>query len=236
MDLSITNFKDLFSSCGEVLDAYIPNKFGRKSGIKYGFIADIQEDLKAIELLNNRRVGDCKLHVMWVRYQKRLSSRGRMGSSSTRKKTVWKWIPKAKNVPNQHSSSPYKQALLSNPNGDGLEGHKSANEVVEEDVRENLSDNSKTTSQPFNNVHSHPIYVGKFPSQVPSCGSSMEDDENIDSSLRTFDDRLEIELQLHEKSERCKVSSKGSCPTNNRKTRRRNSLCNVQNPLDLAAF
>jgi len=69
MDLSITNFRDLFSSCGEVLDAYIPNKFGRKVCIKYGFIrfANIQEGLKAIELLNSRRVGDCKLHVMWAK-------------------------------------------------------------------------------------------------------------------------------------------------------------------------
>jgi len=98
---------------------------------------------------------------------------------------------------------------LRNPNGDGLEGHKSANEVVDEDVHENVSDNSKTISQPFDNVHSRPIYVRKFPSQVPSSGSSMEDDEKIDSSLRPFDDRLKMELQLYEKSERCKVSSKG---------------------------
>ena len=44
-DLSIINFKDLFSSFGEILDAYIPNHIGKKSGKKYGFIrfGDIQE-------------------------------------------------------------------------------------------------------------------------------------------------------------------------------------------------
>ncbi|KAJ8446128.1 hypothetical protein Cgig2_000925 [Carnegiea gigantea] len=43
---------------------------------------------------------------------------------------------------------------------------------------------------------------------VSSCGSSMDDDEEIDSSLRPFDSPLKMELQLHEKSERCKLSSK----------------------------
>jgi len=37
-DLGVTNFKDLFSSCEEVMDAYIPNDYGRKSGRRYGFI------------------------------------------------------------------------------------------------------------------------------------------------------------------------------------------------------
>ncbi|KAJ8428234.1 hypothetical protein Cgig2_009949 [Carnegiea gigantea] len=117
-DLGITNFTDLFSSCEEVVDAYIPNNYRRKSGRKYGFIryVGIQEGLKAIEHLNGKSVGDYKLHVMWVRYPKRLPATGRRGSSSTRKKTVWNWIPRANNVPNHHSSSPYKQALLSNPN------------------------------------------------------------------------------------------------------------------------
>ena len=80
---------------------------------------------------------------------------------------------------------------------------------VEEDVHEDLSDNNKTISQSLNNAHNQPIYVGKFSSQASSCGSSMEDDEETDSSLRPFDDPLEIELRLHEKSERCKLSNKG---------------------------
>ncbi|KAJ8423074.1 hypothetical protein Cgig2_007577 [Carnegiea gigantea] len=138
-----------------------------------------------------------------------MSSRGRTGSSSTRKRTVWKWIPKVKNVPNQDLSSHYKQALLSNLNGNGLEGQKRAKEAMEEDAHEDLSDNSKTISQPLDNAYNRQIYVGKFPSQAPRCGSSTEDDEEIDSSLRPFDNPLEMELQLHEKSERCKFSSKG---------------------------
>ena len=78
---------------------------------------------------------------------------------------------------------------------------------MEEDVREDLSDNSKTISQTLKNAHSRSIYVGKFLSQVPSCGSSMEADREIDRSLRPFDDLLEMELQLYEKSEICKFSS-----------------------------
>ncbi|KAJ8426345.1 hypothetical protein Cgig2_021898 [Carnegiea gigantea] len=185
-DLSIANFKDLFSSCGEIVDAYIPNNFGENMAEEYGFIryANIQEGLQAIELLNGKSIGDCKLHVMWARYQKRLPVRGRTGSSFTRKKIVWKWIPRANNVPNYLSLSPYKQVLLSNPNGNGFEGQKSANEVVEEGVH--------------------------FPSQqLPSWGSSLKGDEEMDSSQCPFDSPLEMELRHHEKSERGKLSSKG---------------------------
>ena len=37
----------------------------------------------------------------------------------------------------------------------------------------------------------------------------MENGEEIDSSLHPFDGPLEMELQLHEKSERCEFFSKG---------------------------
>jgi len=59
------------------------------------------------------------------------------------------------------------------PNSNKLETHESANEAMDADVHEGLSDNSKTITQPFNNAHGRPIYVGKFTSQVPSCGSCM---------------------------------------------------------------
>ena len=55
---------------------------------------------------------------------------------------------------------------------------------MEENVYEGVSDNNKTITQPLNNAHSCPIYVGKFTSEVPSCGFSMEDDEGIDRCLR----------------------------------------------------
>ena len=71
-----------------------------------------------------------------------------------------------------------------------------------------VSDNSKTITQPLDNNHSLLIYVGKFTSQVSSCGSSMEDDEGMDSSLRLFYGPLKIEFQLHEKSERCKLPTR----------------------------
>ncbi|KAJ8429013.1 hypothetical protein Cgig2_012711 [Carnegiea gigantea] len=122
---------------------------------------------------------------------------------------VMPMISKVKNVLNQDFSSPYKQALLSNPNGNGLEGQKSPHEAMEEGVHENLLDNSKTINRPLDNAHNCPIYVGKFPSQVPSYGSSVEDDEEIDNSLRPFDNPVEMELQLHKKSETCRLSSKG---------------------------
>ncbi|KAJ8429669.1 LOW QUALITY PROTEIN: hypothetical protein Cgig2_010408 [Carnegiea gigantea] len=102
-----------------------------------------------------------------------------MGSSSITKKTIWKWILKVKNIPNQDFLFYYKQALLSNPNGNGLEGQTSANEAVEEDVHEDLSNNSETISQSLDNAHSCPIYIGKLPSQAPSRGSLMEDAKKL---------------------------------------------------------
>ena len=62
-DLGIIDFKDLFSSFGEVLKAYITNKFGRKSTGKYRFIKfdNIQKGMKVIEHINGKIVGDCKL-------------------------------------------------------------------------------------------------------------------------------------------------------------------------------
>ena len=71
-DLSNINFKDLFSSYEEVLDAYILNKLGRNSGRKYNFIrfTDIQGNMKAIEHMNGKIVGGNNLRVSWARFQK----------------------------------------------------------------------------------------------------------------------------------------------------------------------
>ncbi|KAJ8423502.1 hypothetical protein Cgig2_023086 [Carnegiea gigantea] len=162
----LSTLKDLFSYFGEVLD--------------YDFIkfADIQDNIKAIEYINGKIIGDCKLQVTWARFQKHCYLEGE------------RRIPKVKNIPNQDMSFPYKQALLSYPTGNELEAQKGANEAMEE------------------HVHDHLIYVGKLTSQVPSCGSSMEDNKEIDSSLHPFDDPLEMELQLHEKSEKCKFYNK----------------------------
>ena len=66
-----------------------------------------------------------------------------------------------------------------------------------EGVHEGFSDDSKTITKPSDNAPSYLIYVEKFISQVPSCGSYMEDGEEIDSTLRPFDGSLELELQLH---------------------------------------
>ncbi|KAJ8433439.1 hypothetical protein Cgig2_030961 [Carnegiea gigantea] len=127
-DLSIIGLKDLFSSFENVLDAYIPNKLGRKFGKKNGFVkfVDITEDMKAVKHVNGKIAGD----------------------------------------------SPY---ILSSPNGNKLEAQKCANEAVEENIHEGLSDNNG---------------------------------EDIDSTLRPFDGPLELKLQLHEKSERCKLSNR----------------------------
>ncbi|KAJ8446268.1 hypothetical protein Cgig2_016039 [Carnegiea gigantea] len=123
-----------------------------------------------------------------------LQPRGTKESNPPRKKTVGKWIPKVKNDLIQVASAPYKQAFLSSPNGNNLEVQKSANEAVEEDVHDGFSDNSKTITQPLNNAYNRPIYIGKFTSQVTNCNSSMEDGEEIDSTLRPFDGPLELEF------------------------------------------
>ncbi|KAJ8424727.1 hypothetical protein Cgig2_023391 [Carnegiea gigantea] len=52
-------------------------------------------------------------------------------------------------------------------------------------------------------------FVGGHKLDVPSCDSSIEDGEEIDSTLPLFDGPLELEFQLHEKSERCKPSNMG---------------------------
>ena len=133
---------------------------------------------------------------------------------------VWKWIPKKKltSIPNeapkalednQQMASPYKLVLLSYLNSNKLEAPNGNLEVVGNDVHEGLLDNSKTITQPLDDPHNCPIFIGKFPSQAPSCGSSMEDDEEINSSLRPFDSTLEIDIQLHEKREISKYSTKG---------------------------
>ncbi|KAJ8431623.1 hypothetical protein Cgig2_029031 [Carnegiea gigantea] len=72
-DLNTSNFKDLLNSIKEVLDAHIPDKFGRTTGRKYG--------VTAIEHMNGKTVSYYKLHVMWVGFQKRLANRGRTGST-----------------------------------------------------------------------------------------------------------------------------------------------------------
>ncbi|KAJ8437228.1 LOW QUALITY PROTEIN: hypothetical protein Cgig2_012497 [Carnegiea gigantea] len=148
----------------QVLGAYILNKIGRKSGRKYVFIrfAYIQEGLKAIEHLNGRIVSDCKLHVMWARFQKRMSTRRRSGSSSTRKKAIWKWITKVKNIPNQDFSSHYKQEYIAE-RSECQQIRRPKKEAVEEDVHEDLSDNNKKISQPLNNQHNRPIMLGSSP-------------------------------------------------------------------------
>ena len=115
---------------------------------------------------------------------------GRTGCTSSKKEPIWKWIPIVKKAPNHDMSSSFKQALLSNPNGNELEAQKSANEAMEDDVPKGLSDNSKTIAQPLDNAHGQLIYAGKFTSKVLNCGSFMEDDEEIDSSLHPFDGPL----------------------------------------------
>ncbi|KAJ8425992.1 hypothetical protein Cgig2_007806 [Carnegiea gigantea] len=144
-DLITINFKDLFSSFGEVSDTYIPNIFGRKTSRKYGLsrFIDIQEGTKAIEHM-----------IEWKK-----------GEYFSQSKLVWKWIPKVKNVRSQDISSPYKQAFLSYPNGNKLETQKGANEAVEEDAHEGLSNNGKTINQSLDNAHSRPILLGSSPSK-----------------------------------------------------------------------
>ncbi|KAJ8442643.1 hypothetical protein Cgig2_003687 [Carnegiea gigantea] len=110
---------------------------------------------------------------------------------------------------NQQLTSPYKQALLSYPNSNMLEAPHGNLEVVENNVHEGLSDNSKIITQPLDDAHNRSIFVGKFPSQAPSCGSSMENNEKTNSSLRLFDSALEMDIQLREKRKMTKHSNKG---------------------------
>ena len=58
----------------------------------------------------------------------------------------------------------------------------------------------------------------------------MENNEEIESSLRPFNDPLEIELQLQQKSERCKFSSKGK----KRGNKNPKSVQNSSTPFEIA--
>ena len=103
---------------------------------------------------------------------------------------------------NQQLASPYKQALLRNLNSNKLETPNGNFKVVGNDAHEGLLDNSKIITQPLDDAHNRPIFVGKVPSQAPSYRSSIEDDEEVNStSLRSFDRTLEVDIQLHEKGQ-----------------------------------
>jgi len=66
-------------------------------------------------------------------------------------------------------------------------------------VFEGLSNNSKTITQPLDGAHNRPISVEKFSFQAPSYGSSMEDDEEVNSSLHPFDNVLEMDINFMKK-------------------------------------
>ncbi|KAJ8432568.1 hypothetical protein Cgig2_026616 [Carnegiea gigantea] len=139
--------KKLFSSFGEVVDVYVSNKVGKKSGRKYGFIrfGEFNHGKSAIEALNGESVNGHKLEVTWAKFQKRTPSR-----------------------PSKQREEPQKkmQALLSYPNSNKLEAPNGNLEVAGNDVHEGLSDNSETITQPLNGAHNRSIFVGKFPSQA----------------------------------------------------------------------
>lgn len=63
--------KNLFSDYGVVMDAYVPNKVGRRSGRKYGFVrfGEKEKGKKAIEGMNGKFVSGHKLDVAWARFQ-----------------------------------------------------------------------------------------------------------------------------------------------------------------------
>ncbi|KAJ8421536.1 LOW QUALITY PROTEIN: hypothetical protein Cgig2_018446 [Carnegiea gigantea] len=176
---------------GVVKDAYVPNKVGRRSGQKYGFVrfSEKEKGEKVIEEMNGKFVDGHKLDVAWARFQKRPAQRLSDQKKAAQKKMVWKWIPKKNSgtMPNTP-----EEVLI-----------KLWWKVFMKDSQ------TITITQPLDNAPSCPIYVEKFVSQVPSCGSYMEDGEEIDSTLRPFDGPLELELQLHEKSKGCKPSNRG---------------------------
>ncbi|KAJ8429233.1 hypothetical protein Cgig2_009389 [Carnegiea gigantea] len=155
--------------------------------------------MKAIEYMNGKIISDFKLQVTCARFHKRLPPRWSKKSTFSQKKPAWKWIPKVKKVLNQDTSSPYKQALLSCSNDNELGAQEGANEAVMEDI----------ITQPLDNAYSRPIYIGKLISQVPSYGSSIKDDEKINSTSRAFDGPLEMEFQFYDKSKRRKLSNEG---------------------------
>ncbi|KAJ8447423.1 hypothetical protein Cgig2_019417 [Carnegiea gigantea] len=168
------------------------------------------EGKSAIEALNGESVNGHKLEVAWAKLQKRTSSRPSKQREEPQKKmltSIPNEAPKALEN-NQKLASPYKQALLSYPNSNKLEAPNGDLEVAGNDVHEGLPDNSKTITQPLDGAHNRPIFVGKFPFQALSYGSSMEDDEEVISSWRPFDNALEMDIQLHEKREMAKRSNK----------------------------
>ena len=71
VDLDNLDLKTLFSGYGVIMDAYVPNKFGRRSGRKYRFMrfGEKENDEKAIEGMNGKFVGGHKLDVAWARFQ-----------------------------------------------------------------------------------------------------------------------------------------------------------------------
>lgn len=99
VDLDNLGLKNLFSDYGVVMDAYVPNKVGRRSGRKYGFVRFGE---KAIEGMNGKFVGGHKLDVAWARFQKRPDRRLSDQRKAAPKKMVWKWIPKknSRTMPN----------------------------------------------------------------------------------------------------------------------------------------
>ncbi|KAJ8440234.1 hypothetical protein Cgig2_023999 [Carnegiea gigantea] len=181
VDLDNLGLKTLFSGYGVVMDAYVPDKVGRMSGRKYGFVRFDFKKRPAQRLSDQRKAAQKKMICKWI--LKKNSGTMPNVASKDMEDTDIQVAFKLKNDLIYDASSPYKQALLCCPNDNNLEAWRSANEAVEEDVHKGLSDNSKTITQPLNNAPSRPIYVGKSIFQVPRCGSSMEDGEEIDSTL-----------------------------------------------------
>lgn len=160
------------------MNAYVPNKVGRRSVRKYGFVrfGEKEKGEKAIEGMNGKFVGGHKLDVAWAKFQKSPARTLGDQREGSQKKMVWQQIPKKKTMPNvaskdvqdediqvasklknyliQDAATPYKQALLNCPNDNNLEAQISANEAVEEGVYEELLDNSKTITQRLNNAPS----------------------------------------------------------------------------------
>lgn len=108
VDLDNLGLKILFSDYGVVMNAYVPNKVGRRSVRKYGFVrfGEKEKGEKAIEGMNGKFVGGHKLDVAWARFQKRpdggLVIRGRLlqkrwfgnGFSKRILERCLMWLPK----------------------------------------------------------------------------------------------------------------------------------------------
>ncbi|KAJ8443789.1 hypothetical protein Cgig2_017270 [Carnegiea gigantea] len=182
------------------------------AGAGTGRFGEFYHGKRAIEALNGESMNGHKLEATWTKFQKRTSSRPSKQREEPQKKMKLTSIPnEAPNAleDNQQMASPYKLALLSYPNSNKLEAPNGNLEIVGNDVHRGFSDNCKIITQPLDAAHKCPIFVGNFPSQAPSCRYSMEDDEEINSSLRTFDSALETDIQLHEKRKLAKHFNKG---------------------------